>query len=635
MVLTHFARRGLFAYRASVYSGGMSTVWWKETTVYQVYPRSFQDTTGTGTGDLEGIIARLDYLQELGIETIWISPFYPSPQQDLGYDISDYYDVSPEYGSLEIFDRLLEAVHARGMKLVMDMVLNHTSIHHPWFRESESSRDNPKRDWYVWRDGRGPGGKAPPNNWRSMVSGPGWHYHPETDQWYWASFLPFQPDLNYRNPEVKQEMFNVLRFWLDRGVDGFRLDIIGAVFEDPYFRDNPFTWKLLPDEDNTGFLFRSHQMTQNHPDNYEFARELRALVEEYSSPERVLIGETFGSPTVLRQYCGQSHSDGLHLVFLFKTMSIPFKAPAFRKLVEEFESTFPEPFMPTYVYSNHDRFRRFSVLDEDIQKAKLNTVFQLTVRGVPFIYYGEEIGMRQGKIQPTDTRDAVAVHIGTVPSAKIRIINRITNGAVQRDGCRTPMQWDSSDKAGFTPPNNDPWLPINDDSVWVNVAEQLQRSGSLYNLYKQLLALRKKHPALHRGCLRLISKKVLPGSVLGYLRITDEGETLLVLLNFSPKVADFSGSLENLLTVISPARPSGQAAPPGSDGGPNNTANRVNRAIDNKSDRVSGKAPVQSRYRMLFSAAEDRTPASLSSEPLSLQPYEGLVVELNGKHGSL
>ena len=194
--------------------------WWKETTVYQVYPRSFKDSRGDGIGDLEGIISQLDYLQELGIETIWLSPFYTSPQQDVGYDISNYYDVSPEYGSLEIFDRLLFEVHQRKMKLVLDMVLNHTSIHHPWFRESASSRDNSKRNWYVWRDGRKPEGKAPPNNWRSMVGGAGWHYHRETKQWYWTSFLSFQPDLNYRNPEVKQEMFKVLRFWLDRGVDG-------------------------------------------------------------------------------------------------------------------------------------------------------------------------------------------------------------------------------------------------------------------------------------------------------------------------------------------------------------------------------------------------------------------------------
>ncbi len=553
--------------------------------MYQVYPRSFQDTTGNGIGDLEGIISRLDYIQDLGIETIWISPFYPSPQEDIGYDISDYYDVSSEYGSLEIFDRLLAEVHRRGMKLVMDMVMNHTSIHHPWFRQSESSRDNPKRDWYVWRDGRKPGGKAPPNNWRSMVSGSGWHYHSQTDQWYWASFLPFQPDLNYRNPEVKQEMFNVLRFWLNRGVDGFRLDIIGAVYEDPLFRDNPLTLKLLPDEENTGFLFRSHERTQNHPDNFEFARELRAVVDEYSAPPRVLIGETFGSPRVLRQYCGSDGPDGLHLVFLFKTMVTPFKAWAFRRVVEEFEAVFPAPFIPTYVYSNHDRFRRYSVLGKDSRKAKLNAVFQLTVRGVPFIYYGEEIGMRQGKIKPADTRDAVARHIGTFPAVKLKLINRLTNGAVQRDGCRTPMQWDSSEAAGFTLPSTTPWLPLNDDAVWVNAAEQRQRPNSLYNTYKELLQLRAEHPALRQGTVELLPKDSLPKALLAYTRSNEE-EQLLVLLNFSNSQQSLAQPLSELLSGVRKA----------------------------KSDHI-----------LLFSTVSERTPASLIERPVVLQPYEGLI----------
>ncbi|MCF7948575.1 MAG: alpha-glucosidase [Spirochaetia bacterium] len=577
----------------------LSQPWWKETTVYQVYPRSFKDSRGDGIGDLEGIISRLDYLQELGIETIWLSPFYTSPQQDLGYDISNYCDVSPEYGSLEVFDRLLFEVHQRKMKLVLDMVLNHTSIQHPWFRESASGRENPKRNWYVWRDGRKPEGKAPPNNWRSMVGGSGWHYHRETRQWYWASFLSFQPDLNYRNPEVKQEMFKVLRFWLDRGVDGFRLDIIGAVYEDPFFRDNPFTWKLLPDEENTGFLFRSHRMTQNHPDNFKFARELRVVVDEYSSPnnpsqERVLIGETFGSPDVLRRYCGQEQPDALHLVFLFKTMATPFSATAFRNLVEEFEKVFPAPFIPTYVYSNHDRFRRISVLGEDIRKAKLNSLFQFTVRGVPFIYYGEEIGMRQGRIKPKDTRDAVARHIGTVPAAKLKLLNRLTNGAIQRDGCRTPMQWDSSVQAGFTKPTVEPWLPVNDNSKKVNAAEQKGRGDALYTCYQQLLELRRRYPALHRGSLKLLSKSLLPKTVLGYIRSTPEGEPLLVLLNFSNKIQRFSLPLSAILSTLSPTSGS------------------------------NSEAEVQ----LLFSTTGSHEPKSPSPSRFSgeLQPYEGLLL---------
>ena len=553
------------------------------------------DSRGDGIGDLEGIISRLDYLQELGIETIWLSPFYTSPQQDIGYDISHYCDVSPEYGSLEVFDRLLVEVHKRKMKLVLDMVLNHTSIQHPWFRAAASSRDNPKRNWYVWRDGRKPGGKAPPNNWRSMVGGSGWHYHRETKQWYWASFLSFQPDLNYRNPEVKQEMFKVLRFWLDRGVDGFRLDIIGAVYEDPYFRDNPFIWKLLPDEENTGFLFRSHRMTQNHPDNFKFARELRRLVDEYSSrgnpsSERVLIGETFGSPETLRRYCGQEQPDALHLVFLFKTMAVPFSAPAFRKLVEEFEKVFPAPIIPTYVYSNHDRFRRFSVLGKDTRKAKLNSFFQLTVRGVPFIYYGEEIGMRQGRIKPKDTRDAVARHIGTVPAAKIKVLNRLTNGAIQRDGCRTPMQWDSTLQAGFTQPTAEPWLPVNENSAKVNTEAQKERGDSLYACYQQLLKLRRHYPALHRGSLELLPKELLSKTVLGYIRSTPEGEKLLLLLNFSRKTKRLSMPFSTILS----------------------------RFISNSNSEAEAQ--------ILFSTSVSRVQKSPSAFPVELHPYEGLLL---------
>lgn len=590
--------------------------WWKETTVYQIYPRSFQDSNGDGIGDLPGIISRLDYLQQTGFETIWISPFFPSPQRDLGYDISDYYSVDPQYGSMEDFYSLVEEVHRRDMKLVMDMVLNHTSDQHPWFIESASSRSNPKRDWYVWRDGKKSRGRRPPNNWHSMVSGNGWHYHSQTKQWYWASFLDFQPDLNYRNPEVKEEMFNMLRFWLDKGVDGFRLDIIGAVYEDPEFRDNPLTLRLLPNEDNEGYLFRSTKMTQNHPDNFKFARELRRIIDEYSDPPRFLVGETFGSPEVVRQFCGSTEGcaeegaegggateanagvqagtaglgaeaggatesnagveagggeadrrgsvpDGLNLAFLFQTMHTPFTAPAMRSLIGRFETVFSEPLIPTYVFSNHDRTRRFSQLGGDLRKAKLNTVLQFTVRGVPFTYYGEEIGMRQGDIEPAESQDAVARHIGTKPAWKLKLLNKITGGAVQRDGCRTPMQWDSGAQAGFTSPDASPWMPVNSDAAEVNLAAQKDDPASLYRLYRDLLKLRREHPALHRGSQSLLPADALPKSVLGYRRIAEAvagervgaEEELLVLLNFSASTSPsftLPGQYEPLFSTSGP-----------------------------------------------------------------------------------
>ena len=298
--------------------------WWKTTTVYQIYPRSFSDSNGDGIGDLPGILHKLDYLHALGVETIWISPFFESPQADFGYDIRDHFSIAGEYGSLDDCRRLIDAVHARGMKIVFDMVLNHTSDQHPWFLESRSSRENPKRDWYLWRDG-----KKPPNNWRSFLGGSGWHHDPATDQWYWASFLPFQPDLNYRNPAVKRAMLDVVRHWLGEGVDGLRLDLFNALFKDEAFTDNPFSFRPIPSEENPDGFFQRNQHTINHPDTIAFARELRAVVDEFSHPPRFLVGEVFGPSSVLQQYCGPA-GEGLNLVFLFKAMRSQFSAPAFR-----------------------------------------------------------------------------------------------------------------------------------------------------------------------------------------------------------------------------------------------------------------------------------------------------------------
>ncbi len=521
------------------------TPWWKGTTVYQIYPRSFADANGDGIGDLQGILDRLDYLRWLGVETIWLSPFYESPQADFGYDISDHFGVSPEYGSLADVARLVREVHARGMKIVFDMVLNHTSNEHPWFADSRSARTSPRRDWYLWRDGRGPSGEAPPNNWRSMLGGSGWHRDEATGQWYWASFLPFQPDLNYRNPEVKAAMLGVVRHWLEEGVDGLRLDIFNALFKDASFVDNPFSLRPLPSEDNPDGFFQRNVNTIDHPDTIAFARELRAVVDEFSDPPRFLVGEVFGDAEMLRRYCGED-ADGLHMVFLFKTLRTRFAGKDVRALIHEFERAFPDPFMPTYVFGNHDRPRLARRLGDCPRKAKLLAMMQLTVRGVPFIYYGEEIGMAHHDIPLADGLDPVAARYRFVPQRVAGFLRR--HGILMnRDECRSPMQWHHGPNAGFSPESSKPWLPVHPQHPEVNVALQESDPESLLNCYRSLLKLRRAQPALHGGQLELRSLEGLPHEVVAYQRSHGEGgdrAEVDVFLNFSdrPQKIDLDGS---------------------------------------------------------------------------------------------
>jgi len=504
--------------------------WWKTTTVYQVYPRSFADSNGDGIGDLPGIVQKLDYLHALGIETLWISPFFESPQADFGYDIRDHFSIAAEYGTLEDCRRLIDEVHARGMKIVFDMVLNHTSDQHPWFLESRSSRDNPRRDWYIWRDGKGP-----PNNWRSFLGGSGWHHDPTTDQWYWASFLPFQPDLNYRNPDVKRAMLDVVRHWLREGVDGLRLDLFNALFKDQAFTDNPFSFRLIPSEENPDGFLQRNQHTINHPDTIAFARELRAVVDEFTAPPRFLVGEVFGSSSVLRQYCGPE-GQGLNLVFLFKTLRSQFSAPAFRALIHEFESSFPDPLFPTYVFGNHDRPRFMERLGNHVGKAKLLAMLQLTVRGVPFIYYGDEIGMQQHDIPTHLGLDPVARRFQWVPQWLARRL-RGSGILLNRDECRPPMQWHGGANAGFSQEEAKPWLPLHPSSPVLNVAAQTLEPHSLLSVYRRLLALRKRSPSLQAGSLSLLPLENLPKHVLGYQRLHagEGGEQATVFLNFSER----------------------------------------------------------------------------------------------------
>ena len=503
--------------------------WWRSTTVYQIYPRSFMDASGDGIGDLPGLLGRLDYLQDLGVETLWLSPFYDSPQADFGYDIRDHFDVAAEYGSLDDVRRLVDEVHARGMKIVFDMVLNHTSDEHPWFVESRRSRRSPKRDWYLWREGRRPGGGAPPNNWKSMLGGSGWHYDERTREWYWASFLGFQPDLNYRNPAVKREMLGVVRHWLEAGADGLRLDIFNALFKDESFEDNPFSFRPIPSEDDPDGFFQRAKHTIDHPDTFAFARELRVLVDGIPGPPRFLVGEVFGSPRALRRYCGE-RDDGLHLVFLFKTLRTAFSGPAVRALVEELEREFAEPLHPTYVFGNHDRPRSIHRLGDHAGRAKLMATLQLTARGVPFIYYGEEIGMPQHSIALEHGKDPVAARFRFVPDWLARPLRRL-GISMNRDECRLPMAWDDGPNGGFSSAA-ETWLPPHPLYESINVQTELRDPGSILHCYRRLLALRRATPALHAGTLELLGHGRGPSDVVAYRRAHATG-AVDVLLNFA------------------------------------------------------------------------------------------------------
>jgi len=533
--------------------------WWKKTVVYQIYPRSYMDSTGNGIGDLKGIISKLDYIKDLGVETIWFSPFYPSPtdkpykEHDCGYDISNYRDINPEYGTMEIFDELSEGIHSRGMKIMLDMVMNHTSIEHPWFKESRSSRDNPKRDWYIWRDGKKPNGKKPPTNWRA-ISGRSWEYDPLTEQWYYHGFLPIQPDLNYRNPEVQAEMLDTVRFWLKKGVDGYRLDMFQALFVDDEFRDAPLSRHIVSDD--LDILFRSSKRTYHHPDTFEFAKKLRATIDEF--PDKYLVGEIMASYETLKKYLGEITEDGtdnngLNLVFLFQSTTAGMKAKTFRKLIKDYEGWYPYPYIPTWVFGNHDQPRRISRMGNSIEKAKLNAALELTVRGVPFIYYGEEIGMQSVFIPKNESRDAISYAFGWVPQFLRNFIKRF-GLLMNRDECRTPMQWSSSANAGFSPAGVETWLPVHQDFQKCNVEVEEKDPDSLLHCYQRFLKVRKETPALNAGSITLLDLEKSPKSLLAYERrglTKGEEQIIHVFLNFSKKMVTFTNPTSNVQLLVS------------------------------------------------------------------------------------
>jgi alpha-glucosidase len=516
--------------------------WWQQAVFYQIYPRSFADGNGDGIGDLIGMTMKLDYLKDLGIDAIWLSPHFPSPQFDIGYDISDYVNVAPEYGTLTDFQRFLDEAHQRGIRVILDLVLNHTSHLHPWFLESHSSRDpSAKHDWYIWRDGKN---GAPPNNWLSPFGGPAWEYDAASGQYYYHYFLKEQPDLNWRNPQVKEAMWEVVRFWLDMGVDGYRLDAIGTIFEDPALPDHEgeLTEELrrklnhgFPDGTDpkvTAAWQKIYRHQSGQPGVHELMQELRRVIDEY--PDRVLVGESAEIA-----YYGDGTNE-LHLVFNFPLMRTNRLTPTWiRANQRDRLSQLPPGAWPCNTLNNHDASRVFSRYGDGEHNdviARTSLALMLTLRGTPFLYNGEEVGMTDYSL--TDIREFAD------PPAILYYHQEIANGIPPeealaraardtRDRSRTPFQWDRTPNAGFSPEEIRTWLPVNPNfALGVNVADQINNPGSMLNFYKDMLCIRKETPALLSGDYQPLHET--SNDYLAFLRRSDSPpQTCLVVLNLS------------------------------------------------------------------------------------------------------
>jgi alpha-glucosidase len=477
-----------------------SAAWWQYGILYEVYPRSFQDSNGDGVGDLRGVLRRLDYLLSLGIEAVWIAPFYPSPMADFGYDIADYCNVDPIFGTLAEFDQLLGAIHERGLKLILDFVPNHTSDQHPWFLESRSSLTNPKRDWYLWHDPAPDGG--PPNNWMSNFGGSGWTK--DASQYYYHSFLKQQPDVNWRNPDLREAMLNVLRFWLDRGVDGFRVDVMWMMIKDDQYRNNPVNPASFSDSPASVRLLPVYNT--NRPEVHAIVADMRTVLDSYG--DRLLIGETYLPFDQLASYYGHDLR-GAQLPFNFHLMSTPWNAKAVAGVIKDYEASLPAGAWPNWVIGNHDQPRIATRIGP--AQARTAAMLLLTLRGTPTMYYGDEIGMTNVVIPAAEVQD---------PAEK----NEPGKG-MGRDPERTPMQWDSSPQAGFT--EGVPWLRLAADHATVNVAALSGQSESILSLYRKLIDLRRSHAALNTGGVENVASD---GNVLRYERF-DGKQRFAVLLN--------------------------------------------------------------------------------------------------------
>ncbi|MBZ0317079.1 MAG: alpha-glucosidase C-terminal domain-containing protein [Anaerolineae bacterium] len=489
-------------------------LWWQRGVIYQIYPRSFKDNNNDGIGDLQGVIRKLDYLAELGIEAIWLSPIYPSPMADFGYDVSDYCDINPMFGTLEDFDTLVKEAHQRGLSVIIDFVPNHSSDQHPWFIESRSSRNNPKRNWYFWADSLEDG--SPPNNWLSVFGGSAWEWDETTQQYYLHSFLKEQPDLNWRNPEVKQAMLNAVRFWLERDVDGFRIDVAHFIMKDPHLSDNPPNVEMKTDFKPLGdYDSQLHIHDTGHPDIHGVMREFRTLLDSYSALRpRFSVGEIhIFDWAEWAKYYGEK-LDELHMPFNFGFIGTAWNPQIFQKVIEGVEAAVPQGAWPNYVLGNHDEHRIASRVGADAARSAM--LLLLTLRGTPTIYYGDEIGMHDVDIPPELEQD---------PWGK-----NVKGMGLGRDPERTPMQWDASANAGFSAAGVQTWLPIADDYAEINVANQQKDTHSMLALTSRLLALRRATPALHVGSYKTVHQS--NEHCLAYIR-EYEGERWLIALNFS------------------------------------------------------------------------------------------------------
>ncbi len=507
--------------------GARMTSWWQAGTIYQIYPRSFQDSDGDGVGDLAGIVGRLDHVTALGVDAIWLSPIFRSPMADYGYDVADYRDVDPLFGTLEDLDRLIAEAHRRGLKLILDFVPNHSSDRHPWFVESRASRGNPKRDWYIWRDPAPDGG--PPNNWISDFGGSAWQYDATTGQYYLHAFLKEQPDLNWRNPEVRAAMMDVLRFWFDRGVDGFRIDVLWHIVKADGLPDNP------PNPDYRREMGEMHKVLQAHstdqPEVHEIAAEMRALADGYG--DRVLIGEIYLPVDRLVRYYGVD-APGVHLPFNFQLIDAPWDARVLQRMIADYEAALPEGAWPNWVLGNHDRPRVAAKLGE--AQARVAAMLLLTLRGTPTLYYGDELGIGEVEIPPGRVRDPREL--------------REPGLGLGRDPVRTPMPWRAdAPNAGFS--TADPWLPLNADWRTRNVASLDAEAGSILALHRRLLALRCGHEALSLGTIMLLPAT---GTILAYERRAGD-ERVLIVLNLGKEaqafeLPDYAEAVDLLLSTI-------------------------------------------------------------------------------------
>jgi alpha-glucosidase len=513
--------------------------WWESTSIYQIYPRSFMDSNADGIGDIKGIISKLDYIKQLGFETIWVSPFFKGPQRDFGYDISEYLAIDSIYGNMDDAMQLIDKTHELGMHIVFDLVLNHSSNENRWFLESIESKNN-KTDWYIWKDGRG---KRPPNNWKSLTGPNGWQFNKKRGQWYWASFLPFQPDLNWRNPDVKKAMFDIVNFWLKKGVDGFRLDIFNVIYEDSTFRKNPMKFNPIPTNKNPSVGFQKLKYSMNHPDNFILAKDLRKLIDEFQSPKRFMIGEVFGNHNDIKNFLGDRH-DGLNLIFLFDMKRFSFNCNFFKGQILKYEKYYAYPNVPVFVYSNHDDRRSIGRVNGSVAKAKLLALFQIMARGVIVTYMGEEIGMIDTPISLKDAKDPVAQLYKLPPF----IVDRLPL-LINRDQCRTPMQWDTTANAGFSPTGIKTWLPVNKNYLGTNVQKALADSNSLIFTYKKLLDLRSKMNCIKHGSIEVIENRNIPSKILIFKRMLYD-EEILVMINFENREFTFSNPLENSKVIF-------------------------------------------------------------------------------------